>query len=364
MIIPPIRPRAVVGSLGLPGMVGLSALLLFTCESSSRSLTEVQGSAMGTSYSVKVVTGSTLSSAEEERLSALISGELESVDRAMSTYRSDSELSRFNRTPAGEAFTFSAETFEVLDAAIRLSEESGGTFDVTVGPLVNAWGFGPGDRSNEIPSDERIRELLARVGFRKLELNESTASATKSVAELTVDLSAVAKGFAVDEVADALEHAGFSEYLVEIGGELRALGRNAQGDLWRVAIERPDPQARRPLRILSLGEADASSLATSGDYRNFFEVDGVSYSHTLDPRTGRPVRHRATSVSVLHQSALLADGLATTLMVLGPEDGLRFADERNLPALFVVYNQQGNLEQLPSSAMKERLDAAAGPPSP
>ncbi|MDP6979921.1 MAG: FAD:protein FMN transferase, partial [Myxococcota bacterium] len=228
-----------------------------------------------------------------------------------------------------------------------VSRDSGGAFDVTVGPLVAAWGFGATDRAPEPPSDAEREALEERVGFAKLRVDPEGNTLSKLHPDVSCDLSAVAKGYGVDRIALLLERKGHRDHLVEIGGELRAKGTRLDGRVWRVGIERPDALTRTSREIIDLRNI---SLATSGDYRDYYEVDGRRISHTIDPRAGHPIDHRLASVSVLHPQAAWADALATTLNVLGPHAGFRFAEERNLAALLLLREGDGEFHDLATSA--------------
>ena len=265
---------------------------------------------------------------------AIIEATLERVDAAMSNWREDSEISRFNATPAGTWVTLSPPLATVMRVALQLSAESDGAFDVTVGALADAWGFGPGTRGE--PADaESLAAARAQVSFRRLEL---VGNRLRKTAPVRIDLSAIAKGYGVDALADLLGERGCGDYLVEIGGEVRAGGERPGGGPWRVAIERPDASTRQPLRGVSLTD---QAIATSGDYRNYVERDGVRHSHILDPRQGVPVSGGLASVSVVHDSAMWADGYATLIMALGTERGLAFAQERRLPAYLLTRTPEG-----------------------
>ena len=257
---------------------------------------------MGTSYSVTVPTATQ----GQDAIGAAVRQALDRVDALMSTYRADSEVSRFNRHESVEPFPVSAETHAVLATAQELSATTGGAFDITVGPLVDVWGFGPREIS-EPPTEETVRRLLERTGWRKLVLDPQDRAVRKIVPQLRIDLSAVAKGYAVDLVADALERLGYRRYLVEVGGELRAAGSRADGTPWRVGVESPDSSDRGVQRILQITD---TAVATSGNYRNFREADGQRYGHVLDPRTGRPTTNQVLSATVLHPSAMHADALS------------------------------------------------------
>ena len=305
------------------------------------------GETMGTTWSVKVVD----SPVPTQQLHRALAATLERLNGLMSTYIPDSELMRFNAAPAGNPFAVSDETAAVVRLALSISRESDGAFDVTVGPLVNLWGFGPSQRPLEVPTAAAIARARSEVGYGRLQVQ---GGGLVKDAPLFVDLSAVAKGFAVDELAEALEQAGVRSYLVEIGGELRAARQNAGGRPWRVAVEAPKADVREVYRVLELRDV---GLATSGDYRNYFEADGVRYSHMIDPRTGAPITHRLASVSVLHESAAAADGWATALNVLGLERGMAIAEREGLRALFIIRSDAA-FAAFASSTLESYIQAA------
>ena len=265
---------------------------------------------------------------------------LERIEGRMSHYRPESELSRFNRARTTEPQRMSPETLGVVAEALAVSRASGGAFDVTVGPLAEAWGFGPGGRALAAPDRLVLAELRARVGAGLLEPDLVAGTLRKRRPDLVVDLSAIAKGYAVDAISALLDEIGFEDHLVEIGGELRGAGTNEEGTPWRVAIERPVSGAPAAQPILPLTDA---ALATSGDYCNFYDLDGARVSHTIDPRTGRPVTHGLLSVSVVAERCALADARSTALNVLGPEEGHALAVEQGWAALFVEDDGAGGL---------------------
>ena len=324
----PARSRFVLAIL--VGVLLIATIRLYG-QRPERSLVELRGAVFGTTWSVKLAEVDVPAAAHAE-LAREIDGRLERVDRLMSTWKSDSELSRFNRHASTAAFVVSPLTFRVLEIARAVSDASGGAFDVSVGPLVQAWGFGSEGRG-EPPSDARLAALRERVGFEKLVLDSERNLAIKGDPRLELDLSAVAKGFAVDEVARGLQGLGYERFLVEIGGELRARGTHQGGRPWRVAIEVPAAGGREIHRIVELRER---AMATSGDYRNYYEEAGRRVSHTIDPRTGRPIEHALASVTVLHPEAAWADAWATALNVLGPEAGYALAEAQGLAAYFIV----------------------------
>jgi len=244
----------------------------------------------------------------------------------------------------------------VVQAALDVSRTTDGALDVTVGPLVNLWSFGPESREPAVPSPAAIAERLAAVGWSRLEVRLDPPALRKRSGELEVDLSAIAKGHGVDVLAGLLEARGCLDYLVEIGGEVRVRGHRADGAPWTIGIEAPDTGARRVAEVLTPGDA---AVATSGDYRNFFEAGGKRYSHTIDPRTGRPIEHGPAAVTVVADTCTLADAMATALMVLGPEAGRALAVREGLATLFFV-RRNGGLERLTTPA----FDALHSRPAP
>lgn len=300
------------------------------------------GPTMGTRYMVKVLSDDGWTMEERNNLAETIKRALEVVNQKMSTYVPDSELSRFNQSDSTQPFPISADTMRVFDLALEVSEKSDGAFDVTVGPLVNAWGFGPEGQPEEIPSDAEIADLQERVGYEFLTIDPDRGTIRKAIPELYCDLSAVAKGFGVDEVARLVEELGYSNYLVEIGGEIRCRGQNADGVVWRIAIERPESGRRVAQRVVALEDA---AMASSGDYRNYYERDGERLSHTIDPRTGRPIAHKLAAVSVINDECAVADAYATAIMVLGPDEGYALAEAENLAALLIVREGEDFVER-------------------
>ena len=305
------------------------------------------GPTMGTWYNVKIqgMPGTLSGDAVKQAIQA----ELDDVNEKMSTYRQDSELSLFNRAPIGESFTFSPSTRQVLSIALEIYQASGGAFDVTVGPLVNLWGFGPETKEDSVPDAADIQRLLREVGSDALRVEGDQVVRERPV---NVDLSAVAKGYAVDRVAERLESLGISRYMVEVGGEIRVGEAKRSGEGWNIAIEEPTTQARVVQKVLSLRGV---ALATSGDYRNFYEIDGRRYSHTIDPRTGSPVNHTLASVSVIHESCAYADAYATALNVMGPEAALKLAETLNL-AVYLLVKTPSGFDVLQSESLSDYVE--------
>lgn len=297
---------------------------------------EIAGPVFGTQYHINVVL-----TEDESRLENLGSGieqVLEDVDASMSTWREESELSRLNRREdQSEWIELSEPLYEVLFVAAEVSSLTDGAFDVTIGPVVNLWGFGPDARPDQVPDDQELKAKLNQTGYENIEL-KSDPPALRAHRPQYIDLSAIAKGYAVDAVARYLEEAGVGAYLVEIGGEVRVNGRKPNGDAWRLAIEEPVSERRQINRVVAL---DSQAMATSGDYRNYYESEGRRYSHTIDPETGKPIRHKLASVTVIAENTMLADALATGFNVMGFERAQALATRENVAAYFIVRGDNG-----------------------
>jgi thiamine biosynthesis lipoprotein len=319
-----------------------------------RDVVLLEGRTMGTTFSVKVV--GELSAEQQRALAAAVQGELDTVNAQMSTWREDSELSRFNQHAATTPFDVSPETRAVVVEAARVWGATGGAFDPTVGPLVRAWGFGGGDAPAAPLDDAAIAELRAHLGLDKVAVDREEGTLTKSDPAVELDLSAIAKGWGVDRVHKAVTALGHEDVMVEIGGEVRVSGRSARGERWRLGIERPDSGRGVVHQVVAL---EGEAMATSGDYRNYVERDGQRWSHTIDPRTGRPITHGLASVTVIADDCTTADAWATALNVLGPDEGPAVADAQGLKAYFLVRAGDGFEPRL-SAALAES-DRLAGP---
>ncbi|HHR6080014.1 TPA: FAD:protein FMN transferase [Providencia alcalifaciens] len=318
-----------------PVLLFAATLLLAACGGPEQK--NLQGQTMGTYYSVKFVTDS--SEPSSEAIQAEIDKRLEEVNDQMSTYRPGSELSRFNQSnEVNVPFPVSAATAKVVSKAIEINKLTDGGLDVTVGPLVNLWGFGPEGRVTKAPTDEELEKRRAWVGIDKLAVQDHNL--IKTIPELYVDLSSIAKGYGVDVVAEYLESININDYMVDIGGEVRTKGKNGKDTPWRIAIEKPatDGVSQTAQEIIEPGDL---SIATSGDYRNYFEQNGVHFSHTIDPKTGKPISHNLVSITVLADDCMSADGLSTGLNVMGPEAGLALAEKMNIPVFMIVKTDKG-----------------------
>ena len=313
------------------------ALLLVGISACSREAPILTGATMGTTYSVIVPS---LKSSDQEVLQSLVEAALSRVNAAMSTYQADSSISRFNSSRTTDWFVVPTAFAYVTEVALQIASATDGAFDPTVGPLVSRWGFGK-DQSDAVPEADEIDGLLEQVGYKSLQVNIETNSLRKSSGDLQVDLNAIAKGYAVDLLAEAVADLGYVNFLVEIGGELRVSGKNSDAQAWRVGVENPTSGAAGkddpPIGLL----LESGGVATSGDYRNAFESDGVRYSHIIDPRSGYPVSHKLASVTVVADTAMYADAWATALMVLGPDEGMKLAESHGLASYFIVRADEG-----------------------
>ncbi len=316
----------------------LSVLLFVTGCSETGNWAVLQGKTMGTYYNVTYRDSE--NRIDNDNLHNQIDKLLQEINQSMSTYIDDSELSLLNRNSINTPVAISEELFHVIKTAQYISVITRGAFDVTVGPLVNLWGFGPEPRI-AVPDDGAIESTLARVGYEKLVLDETKNNIARTSDLMYIDLSALAKGYAVDRIAQQLDLRGIQNYLVDIGGELRANGNNKQQKAWQIGIEKPDPYARNAQTIVQLNNM---AMATSGDYRNFFERDGNRYTHTINPATGRPVTHQLASVTVIHEDCMHADALATAMLVMGKDAGMALANQLEIPIYMISRSDNGFID--------------------
>ena len=330
--------------------VMLSLFFVACGEQHSRSFT-ISGKTMGTKYHIMLLARED-GQDDPKQLKQAIDQQLRLINQQMSTWQDDSELSRLNAVPAGQWTAVSANLFDVLMTSTELSWLSNGAFDITVEPLVKLWGFGKGGKPlTELPEPQQINERLEQVGFDLIGFDLENNSVQKQ-RPVIINLSSIAKGFAVDKVAELLEFAGYEDFMVEIGGELRLKGSSPRGTPWRIAIEEPRAHGFGEInRAVVLSDA---AIATSGDYRNYFEKDGKRYSHTIDPKTGYPISHKLASVTVIADSATYADGLATAINVMGPEAGLKLAKEQNF-AVYMLLKTDAGFEAVYTEAFQAYL---------
>lgn len=310
-------------------VIGVLALLAAGCARAPRELA-ISGPAMGTTYSIKVAAAP--ESLDADQLRAATDEVLDRIDRSMSGYRDDSEIYRFNASRSTDWFEVSSDLATVVDYALQVSQQSNGAFDITVGPLVRAWGFGAAGEPIDLPDEAKLAELKGLVGYQKLQARQQPPALRKSDAALVVDLNAIAPGYAVDLMTERLQGLQLRNFMIDIGGEVRARGRNGRGEPWRIAVERPIDAEPEPYAIVQLDDA---AVTTSGEYRHYYDRDGRRYSHTIDPRTGRPVEHTLASVVVIGPTSMFTDAWTTALNVLGTEAGRALALQRAMPVLFI-----------------------------
>ncbi|WP_162300052.1 FAD:protein FMN transferase [Kineobactrum sediminis] len=325
------------------------ALALVGCGREQQAV-ELAGSTMGTTWHVTYVPSQT--SRNPEQVQQTLEALLEDVNASMSTWRPDSEISRFNRSPVGAWFPVSPDFARVLAVALAIGDASDGAYDVTVGPLVSLWGFGPGQPGITVPEEGAIDAALQQVGQGHLEF-DSANSRLRRTQPVELDFSSIAKGYAVDVLAQALQSEQIGHYLVEVGGEMRVAGNSPRGDAWRVAIEQPHSGERAVALAVALTD---KAIATSGDYRNFFEVDGKRFSHSIDPRTGYPIAHDLVSVTVIADDCTSADAWATALTVMGADAALALAERRQL-AVYLMRRSEDGIVTAYSSAFQPWLAA-------
>lgn len=344
---------------GQPPMRFVLLLLLLVARDAIGETIVLRGAAQGTTYHIKFVAPA--NGVDAQRLQADVERVLADVDRQMSTYRADSEISQFNRAPAGKWFPVSAATASVVAAAQEISKQSGGAMDVTVGPLVRLWHFGPpdgtGKRSSQDlqpPSAEQLQAVRKRVGYQQLDVQMTPPALRKHIDGLEIDLSSIASGYTIDRLAELLLQHGMKNFMVELGGEVRAAGRRTDGKPWRVAIERPLAPKREMEAAVSLSD---TALATAGGSRKLFEHEGRRYSHIIDPATGRPVEHALASVTVAADKCTDADGWDTPLLVLGPEKGFECAEQHAIAALFISHTDAGDVVRT-TTAWRKRFGAS------
>ncbi|SLN43368.1 Thiamine biosynthesis lipoprotein ApbE precursor [Pseudoruegeria aquimaris] len=319
----------------LPALI--APLFLSACLFSTDKAEPVRfvGETMGTTYSVTVV--DMPEDLTAEALQAEVESVLARVNAQMSNWDPNSEVSRFNASTSTAPQPVSAEFAYVMEAANGIHLGSGGVFDVTLAPLIDLWGFGPKKPGEPVPTDAEILKALSDVGQLSLLTLGEGPTLKKEKPGVSVNLSAIAKGYGVDEVAELVASKGITRYLIEIGGDLVASGENAEGKPWSIGIEKPDARSKTLQLVLPL---DNTGMATSGDYRNYFEEDGIRYSHIIDPNTGRPITHKTASVTVLAENAMLADGWATAMLAMGQDRGLEAAEALGLAVYFIT--REGN----------------------
>lgn len=321
-------------------------LLIITSCSKQNSYVKLTGYTMGTTYHVTLEK----KDIDVEQLQIKIDERLKKINQLMSTYIDDSELSVFNQNQTTECQKLSLETLFVIKSAIDVSHKTNGKFDVTLAPLITMWGFDKKDTQDVIPSQNQIDFELNNIGFKKIIIENNCVK--KQLPQLSINLSAIAKGYAVDQIAKIIQQQQIKNYLVEIGGEVANQGLNPKGKNWRIAIESPNTAERTIQKAITPKNL---GIATSGNYRNYFEKNGKRYSHTIDPTTGYPITHTLASITVLHEQTMMADALATGLLVMGDEAALKFAEKTNLP-IFMLIKDGDNFKEVYSTAFQQYLN--------
>ena len=325
-----------------------TCMLFISCQHKTSNIS-LSGETMGTTYSIKISDYNN-SSLSIDQIIAKVDSTLESINLQMSTYISSSEISIFNQKNI-ENILPSTEFLTVLEYAHNLSTSTNGLFDITVGPLVQLWGFGKRIDTWAPPKVAQINQLLENIGDDMWDVVDGKL--LKSNSNIQIDVNAIAKGFSVDVIATLIESFGFINYMVEIGGEVYCAGTNEFGEVWKIGIELPDFDSRILSKIVNLSQV---AMATSGDYRNYFFYDGKNYSHIINPKTGKPIKHSLASVTVISKTCMVADGLATALLVMGTEDALDFIERKNEIECFLIEREgNGDFKTFMSSGFGEFL---------
>lgn len=312
--------------------------LLVACSKTTEPI-KMEGFAQGTTYHFTFVLPKIN---EQAAIQQEITAELQRIDLSISNYRKDSTIELFNTQLDTEPHQVNEEVVQLVEQARKISVASNGCYDLTVKPLFDLWGFKK-DVFN-LPSDEALQQTLLLIGIDKLITIDAT-HLQKTLPNLRVDLSSIGQGHSVGRIADLLEKHGVTNYLVEIGGELKARGKKPDGKPWRVALEKPLPNERKLSKIIAFNSGESMSLMASGTYRHYFDNNGKRYSHILDARTGKPVEHNTVSVAVLHPNPAIADAWSTALLCLGSEAGIKTANENNIAALYVDQQDEKLIEQ-------------------
>ena len=336
----------------LPPLRFLLLLLIFSSGSSAvaREALTLQGRSMGTTWSIRYFPAAK-GGGEPQAIHSGAGLLLKKINRLMSTYDEHSEISRFNRSLSTDWFRVSAETARVAAAAVEMSRRTGGAFDGTLGPVVSLWGFGPGAVPRKVPGKGALQQAMAETGWQQLQVRRHPPALRKARPGMSIDLSGIAKGYAVDELLKWMRYQKATAAMVEVGGEIRTFGNKPDGRPWAIGVERPVAGSRSLQRVVLPG---TMAMATSGDYRNYFESGGKRYSHLIDPRSGRPVAHRLVSATVLAPDCMSADALATAMMVMGETAGMALAEKQGIPVLFMV-KKTGGFEERMSPPFKAYL---------
>ncbi|MBB1073528.1 FAD:protein FMN transferase [Rhodoferax sp. 4810] len=330
--------------------LGIMGVKLTGCQSPALPQLDFTGPTMGTYYAVTLIDPP--ESLDATVIQTAITTILQTVINEISTYEPNSELSRLNHNPSTDWLPISLQLYTILAEGQRLAAITDGAFDITIGPLVNLWGFGPDKQTRQIPNAEQIAFAKARVGWKKLTLQQSPPMVRKARPDVFIDLSALGEGVGADRLAEWFNQHGIQHYLIAVAGALRVRGHNAHGQPWRIAIEAPIANQRDVHRMIPMTNC---AVATSGDYRNFFEQAGQHYSHEINPVTGQPVNRRLGSVTVIGDVGMTVDGWATALMVLGEQRGLAIAEAQKIAAYFIIRDEQNQLRGRATTAFNQRI---------
>jgi thiamine biosynthesis lipoprotein len=287
---------------------------------------KLSGKTMGTTWSLRSVQAT-------ESTRQLIQSHLDQREAVFSHWQKDSAVTRFNDSRSSDWQPVPPELVRVVELARRIASKSDGALDITLAPLIDLWGFGAAGPAPALPTEPQIAEAKTRCGWQYLQTRLDPPALKKAIPDLRINVASVTEGFVIDELIPLLKQQGLSDFLLEVGGEVAAIGHAPAGTPWRVGIQTPEAAPGDALQTLPLSDL---CIATSGNYRQRFAKDGQSYSHLIDPRSGRPITHPLTSVSVIHPSSALADGYATALMIVGPERGREIADQLGLRVLWIT----------------------------
>lgn len=335
--------------------IGLLLFYFLGCSSNGpKSEYSWNGSTMGTTYLIKI-SQVDIEQTVLRQLQTKVENALIEVNREMSTYDPQSEISRFNRFIDTTAFPVSQQLIKVISTALDVYHKSKGSFDITVAPLVNLWGFGTEGRRNDIPSEDEISLLKLKVGSQNLVIVDTT-HLRKRIPDLQIDLSAIAKGYGVDVVAGIIQSFGYQNYMVEIGGEVVAHGVNASREVWKIGVDRPSYNLLPGEELEAILALKDIAVATSGDYRNYFEVAGKQFSHTIDPKTGMPIIHGLASATIIAPNCMQADALATAVMVMGKEKAIPWIEDLSqVEGLLITRMKDGTFEESQTSGFGKYL---------
>lgn len=327
----------------------IQLLTIFTfmgCDSELNNNKEISinGFTMGTTYSIKIITDKDNINLKNEIDSVLID-----FNNKMSTYIDNSELSQFNNYLDTNWYDCSKDLAYIFHSAVEISKQTDGYYDITIGPLVNLWGFGP-EKREVFPTDSEITERKKNIGYQNINVDTINYKVKKKISELYCDLSSIAKGMGVDQVAEYLKNKGYNDLMVEIGGEIKTYGYNIKNKKWLIAVNSPinDNQIIKVLNISNL------SVATSGDYRNYKEKNGKRFSHLINPKDGKPINHNLASVTVLYKNCMIADALATAINVMGPKEGYSFANNNKIPVYMIIRNAN-KFEEIMNDEFKKMI---------